>query len=52
VWIIIKMDFKKVLRAEEVYWTHLAQHTAEMWALVNTSINLPAPQRAGNVLTS
>jgi hypothetical protein len=37
---------------EGVDWMHLAQDRGQWWAVVNTVMNLPVPQNAGNFLTS
>jgi hypothetical protein len=36
---------------EGVDWIHLAQDRNQWWALVNTVMNLPFPQKMGNFLT-
>ena len=47
----IKMDLKKT-GWEEVDWSDLAQTTDKWRAVVNTVMNLPVQQNAGNFLPS
>jgi hypothetical protein len=37
---------------EDVVWIHLAQDSVQWQAVVNTVMNVPVPQEAGNLLTS
>jgi hypothetical protein len=47
----IKMDFREIV-FEGIGWMHLAQDRDQMWALVNTVMNLWITKQVWNFLTS
>jgi hypothetical protein len=47
----IKLDIKEI-EWEDMNWIHLAQDRDQWRALVNTVMNIRAPQTAGNLMNS
>jgi len=40
------------VREEDVAWNHLVQDKGQLWALVNSAMNLGDSQNTGNFLSS